>query len=165
MNNRKSDDMSGAGAAIGYAGLVAVCLLLLVYALAAFACLLLTFVCWAAWNKPVTIGEWTIQPDEARGFVGCGAVCAIALVGFVAFADGFLGLMLEGRLYLPRQWPLHCAIFGYIAGSMGFAWSCAKQYKAQARIETPRPLPSPPSENVPEKPFAFASWDDEETRG
>jgi hypothetical protein len=164
LNDRNQFDASVVVAGLAAAGLAALCMALVLYVLAAFACLLLTLMCLAAWNKRLPIGQWIIEPDEARAFVGCGAIGAIGLVCFVAFANGFLGLMWSGGLHLPDGWSLHCAILGYIAGSLGFSWHCAKEYETKLVIEDQRLVSTPSPKEKLQRSFAFASWDDEETR-
>lgn len=163
MSSKNNDEANGMIYAIAFIGAGAILLASVVYALAAFAAIVLTLFALAAWNEPLTLGGNTLQPEEARIFVLRGVVGAFVLPVFIAFCD-----VLFNNLHVNWSlWP-HFVLIGYTLGSVGlmvFENTDEPQNNGQVILPpTPR-FPEPPRTiyTPPEpKPFRFASWDDEE---
>lgn len=162
MSSRNNDEVNGMIYAIAFIGAGAILLASVVYALAAFAAIVLTLFALAAWNEPLTLGGNTLKPEEARIFVARGVIGVVVLPVFIAFCDALFNLHVNWSL-----WP-HFVLIGYTLGSVGlmfFEDSNEPQTGGQVILPpTPR-LPEPPRtiHTPPEpKPFRFASWDDEE---
>ncbi len=85
------------GAAMGFAVVVAgvVMLAYLVFALAVLVVFVLTILAFIAWNNPLTIGNKTIYPHEARRFVAGGAFGAIVILA------GVIRVVIRGFLLRP----------------------------------------------------------------
>jgi hypothetical protein len=162
MSSRNNDEVNGMMFAIALVGAVIVFMAAVVYALAAFAAIVLTVAAFIAWNEPLTLNGNTLQPEEARTFVARGVIGAVVLPIFIAFCDALFNLQVNWSL-----WP-HFLLIGYTLGSVGlmvFENSDEPQTGGQVILPpTPR-IPEPPRTiyTPPEpKPFRFASWDDEE---
>lgn len=152
---------------IGAAFIVFAVIMALIGTAIAFA---LTILSIFAWNKPRRIGEFLIEPEQARAFVIRGVIGALLVVAAA------------GLLYLLRDKPIdwsrwYLVIGGYVVGSLGIAMLREEELPKveQAReiepprqqlLPAPRALPSPPQRTLPRplplKPFRFAEWNDEE---
>lgn len=163
-SNNNNDNSAGTGIAV-VVGILAM-MAIFVFAFFAFLAFLLTIFCIFAWNKPRTIGKWTLEPHEARGFVLRGIAGMWLLPMFVAFCDVVFSIGVVWD-YLP-----HMMGVGYVAGSVGIEILTADSNAAPAQTEiipqsqqiTYQPGNSQPSvsqQREPE-PFKYASWDDEE---
>jgi hypothetical protein len=151
--------------AIGFIGAGVVILGIFIFAVAAFITFIFTILSLCAWNKPLRITKkLTIEPEEARAFVGRGLIGAFLLPAFVCFC-----ILLFGLNVRPDAWN-YIVIVGYIAGSLGVEIMMAEE-SAQQADSVPLQLPPPsvqPRQNVPSRndttrpPFRFASWNDEE---
>jgi hypothetical protein len=166
MSSRNNDEVNGMMFAIALIGAIIVFMAAVVYAMAAFAAIVLTLFAIAAWNEPLTLNGNTLQPEEARIFVLRGVVGAVFCPVFLAFCDVLFAMHVNWSL-----WP-HFVLGGYTAGSVGFMIFCENteepQNNAQVILPPAPRLPEPPRTiyTPPEpKPFRFASWDDEEERG
>lgn len=73
MSNRNNGD-SSAAIGFGVIGMAAVGIMILFLAVAGFATFVMTIVCVVAWNKPLQMGKWSIEPQEARAFVVRGSL-------------------------------------------------------------------------------------------
>lgn len=164
MSSRNNDNTAGSGFAI-VAGIIAVIGIALLAALA-FLCFVLTILCLIAWNKPLSIGRLTLEPQDARAFVGRGLMGMSMLPAFVSFCSLLFGLHINWS-YLP-----YFMVGGYAIGSLGVEFLLQQQVSAAT---PPEPLP-PPAQITQEQhrtidaqpretqPFQFATWDDEEKR-
>ena len=137
----------------------------IIFALAAFAALVLTVLCMFAWKDGLTIGEFSIEAHEARAFVLRGVLGAIILPVFAVFAA-----MLFGESISDDVWS-YIFIGGYTLGSVGIEYLISQQETpAQPPAPTipPRQITPPPISDhtpaAPPRPFEFASWDDEEAQ-
>lgn len=145
------------GEMFGFAVVVAVLAFIgfFLYAVLAFLAIVLTVIAILAWNKPLTLGKTTVQPADARAFVGRGILGAIALPVFAAFCELLFDFRIEWEEYGG-----HIVLGGYILGSIGL--------EMMEGEETPQPgvpeylPPQAPRQAAPEQPpFRFATWDDE----
>lgn len=127
--------------------------------------LVLTLVCFWAWNEEREVFGEKITPQEARTFVACGVVGGVicGVLGAITDANS-TGENVAGWF----------AIGGYMFGSLGYAGLLGMQHE---REEKERALQaeerryvqmhqSPPAREArgPLRSFDYASWDDEETR-
>jgi hypothetical protein len=157
-NNNENSAIAGAIALV-----VAGIYLLAIFALMAliFVSLVLTILCFFAWNSPVTLGKWTLEPDEARGFVYRGLAGACLLPAFVVFLGVFFGVQIND------DYALHTVLIGYALGSIGIdilvALNSSEAAPPHQTIIPPSQRLAPPQEETPPRvPFRFASWDDED---
>jgi hypothetical protein len=163
----RNDEASAYGIVIAILAYVA----MFVFAAVVFYALLLSIVALLAWFKPLKIGSLTIEPEEARAFIGRGLAGAALLPLFVAFSGWFLGLELsyDGLHYLVAG--------GYAYGSVGIEWltddedeqPAAPPSLPQASVKPPlkAPVKAPPQKQLSGPnvvPFKFADWDDEGKR-
>lgn len=131
---------------------------------AVFICALLTFFCILAWDEERRFFGSTITPYEARSFIRAG------LIGGAACTVGGIWFWLSGDMEVEGLW--YCAAIGYMVGSLGWAIHHAMNVDADEQEQAaqtvlppslPRPMPPQPR-SAEERPFHFASWDDEEPR-
>ena len=162
-----SNNNNGAGMAVAFAiamlGIVGIFL----FALLAFVAFVLTILAIFAWNSPLTLGNWTLHPHEARAFVGRGILGAVLVPAFMLFV--------QVVFTIPVEWQYlnYMLLIGYVLGSIGIEIMMADQEGTSTPLTTtyipPAPqLPAPPRQSPPREdvePFRFASWDDEEERG
>lgn len=162
--SQKNDESTAMATAIGFVGALMAAAAIFLFAVFAFFAFILTILCVFAWNNPLTLGKWTIQPSEARGFVYRGLAGMYLLPLFIGFCDVIFHLGVVWS-YLP-----HMMGVGYVLGSIGVEVLMANANEAQAEPEIlpPAPqLPAPQPQNPQPlqraaEPFRFASWDDEE---
>ncbi len=140
---------------------------LFAYLASAFAALVLTPLCWLAWDKPLRIGSATIEPAGARHFVWRGAICAALLPAFLLFVELFAGFDIAWR-----YWH-HFVIAGYAFGTFLLPILTKGDLPEPPPLiifceELPAPPPPPPALPAARpreiEPFRYASWDDEEPR-
>lgn len=158
----KNDETSGIAAGAGILITLLAFAALFIFAVLAFLAFGLTVLCFFAWNKPITLGKWTIEPDEARSFVLRGIAGMWLVPIFVAFCSILFGINIVWS-YLP-----HMMAFGYVGGSIGIDILTSNSKPSQEiEILPPTPqLPAPPQptpfQQRPAQPFEFATWEDEE---
>lgn len=157
QNNAK-DEVTVIAMIFAFIGAMAMFMMILAFAVLAFVALVLTVVCLFAWNSPLTLGKWTLMPDEARGFVYRGLIGSVLLAAFSVF----IGIMFDIRIE-DRAVP-YILLGGYTLGSIGL------EILAQEQGEAPHQTIIPPSQQIappsapqpPAQPFRFASWNDED---
>lgn len=159
QNNAK-DELSVMAVIAAFFGAVALMMAAFVFAVLAFIALALTVVCLFAWNSPVTLGKWTLMPEEARGFVYRGLLGSVLLAAFSVF----IGIMFKIQI---EDWTVpYILLGGYALGSVGLEIMMAQQ-----QTEEPNQTVIPPTQQIappprtpepPAKPFRFASWNDED---
>lgn len=160
QNNAK-DEVTVIAMIFAFIGAMAMFMMILAFAVLAFVALVLTVACLFAWNSPVTLGKWTLMPEEARGFVYRGLIGSVLLAAFSVF----IGIMFDIRIE-DRAVP-YILLGGYTLGSIGL-----EIMMAQEQGDAPHQTIIPPSQQIapphapesPAKPFRFASWDDEDGR-
>ncbi|WP_312162022.1 hypothetical protein [Phenylobacterium sp.] len=156
------------------------------FALAAFAALVLSLLCLAAWNKPLTIGDLTLEPPEARAFVVRGLIGTVVVPAFALFCAVLFQTEID-----PDYWP-YLLIGGYTLGSVGIGILLTNEEGPAQQVLPPLPVasaPLPPSRSdnhpcgharcplyeatrgyaptdaaPPPRQFQYAEWDDEEVR-
>lgn len=117
--------------------------------------------CLFALRKPYTIGKMTITTHEARAFFIGG------VVGVLVFQGGGMILFGELEFYKMPELRRYLNMAGYALGAL--SWSMVAGYLVAAK-EVPAPsmpstatlTPPPVPQDRPNRPFVFASWDDEE---
>ncbi|EJJ27301.1 hypothetical protein [Rhizobium sp. CF142] len=162
MSSNNNDNNGAVGAVIlVLAGLYV--LGIFVFAFLIFITFVTTFLAILAWRKPLTIGKWTLAPEEARAFVWRGICCVLLTPAFL--------LLVNIALNVTIQLDFTTALIGYMFGSLGIEMliSHDKDRNAPPAPHTPPEpqLPAPPRQSLPrQKPesFRFARWDDEEER-
>jgi hypothetical protein len=171
-----SNNNDSGGALIGLAivGVILYFIFLFLFALGVFAAIILTILCLLAWNRPLRLFGYVLEPHEARVFVGRGTAGMILVPLFAAFAGWFFEFQVP-----PELW-FYLIVGGYALGSVGIEYQNAKQGEDRLFVrssdvvtmtlppQTPvmalpsngaRPDVSPEDTN-----FEFATWDDEEGR-
>ncbi|TCL90319.1 hypothetical protein C8J38_10835 [Rhizobium sp. PP-WC-2G-219] len=161
----KNDESSGmimVLALIGTGIMLMAMVVLVIFAVMAFVFTVLSL---CAWSKPLTIGKVTIEPSEARAFVGRGLVGAIAAPVCLVVLSALFNVHINGQ-YLP-----HIIILGYSLGSLGVEILMAQQDKQNGEpdiippsVQIVSPSRKPVARSPEEHPFRFASWNDEEER-
>lgn len=142
-------------------GLFALAMLVFVCAAAIVLTIFFTGASLMAWNKPVTMGQLTIEPDEARLFICRGLVGAVLVPGFVGACVLIVGTSIDVQAFF------YLALGGYVGGSIGIEWLLS-QIEQEAEPTAPvMPPPAPvwePPRRIPDQrpPFQYASWDDED---
>lgn len=86
---------------------------LIFYAIGLFLAFIFTILAVMAWDKPLKMGKMTIEPEEARLFVGRGLAGAIIVPTFCAFCSLVFQIFINWDL-LP-----HMVLGGYMLGSVG----------------------------------------------
>jgi hypothetical protein len=87
--NNNNDVLSGIALALaGFVVLAYIAFAILaILAILAFIAFVFTILCLCAWSSPMTIGNWTLTPMEARSFVRRGIFGATVLSLFCLFID------------------------------------------------------------------------------
>lgn len=160
----RNDEAQGMAVALGLIGVAFVFAAMIIFAVAAFLALIMTFVAFYAWDKPRKVSGEAIYPHEARAFVYGGVAGTFLLPVFAVFAA------LLFKFTIPEHiWP-YLFVGGYVAGSIGIAY-LQEQAKTQgahfnppADVTPPVPSSPPAKLGAPSQPFEYASWDDEERR-
>lgn len=158
MQQQQSDESKLVMAALAGVGMMIIIMAAIIFAVAAFATLILTIMCIIAWNEPLTIGRMTIMPDAARAFIARGIVCAILLPVFMLFSRELLDLR------IPPNWWGYIVLVGYMAGTLGGEYVINKMKEEEEQEQDILMPPHQPSRAPPEeprRPFEYASWDDE----
>lgn len=164
MSNR-NDEVTGLAMIFAFIAMAFYIVILAFLGFVVIMCIVLTVLSLFAWNKPVHIGRYTIEPEEARAFIkrglwGAAIAPALTLVGWMFTPE-------------PIVWGVFpfMALIGYVLGSIGLEWLFQQigVYDEPAPSDTSTnsvssaaqqtALPAPPQE-----PFRYASWDDEEER-
>lgn len=160
----RNDETSGAIVAFAFVATAAFFVVAVIFALAAFAALVLTVLCAVAWKDGLTIGEFSIEAQEARAFIVRGVLGAIIAPAFAVFSALLFGLDIS-----EVAWS-YIFIGGYTLGSVGIEYLISQQEvpaQPPSPIVPPRQITPPPTHAPrpiapPVRPFEFASWDDEE---
>lgn len=170
-----NNDNSGAAVAIGFIGAGMLIAGAFVFAVLAFASLVLTLVCFTAWNKPIQFCGETLTPEDARAFVRRGLIGACLVPAFAFFASVLFAVPIRA------DWVIYLPIGGYALGSVVVTYHLEKA-KAEAaqsaaamqallspqpvrQTQTIEPLPAEYAEHrrqTEREPYRFATWDDEE---
>lgn len=138
---------------------IAVGISLAVYAVLSFCALIITLICLLAWNRPRRFFHLGIVPHQARAILAFGVVGAILLPAFGLYVEW----LFETRL--PSSAWFHLILGGYAVGTR-YIWAGETFSAAQVErhyidlvpeVLPPQPLALP----APERPFEYASWDDE----
>lgn len=132
---------------------------LFVYAILLFIAFVLTILAVLAWNNPLTIGSYTVEPREARLFVKRGLIGMVGLPVFAAFCQALFSFQIEETI-----WP-HLFLGGYVLGSIVLEMMAEENQQETIHSPSPPQMPAPqepPRPLPPAEPFRFASWDDEE---
>lgn len=158
-----NNDNSGMAAGFGLVVAVIGAMAIMAFFVFVFIAFVLTIVCFCAWNRPVTIGRWTLLPDAARSFVKRGLAGAFLLPAFCIFLELFFDIRINGE-YLT-----HIIVGGYVLGSLGLEILWAEDGNEASSHQTVIPpsqqiAPPPREAEPPARPFRFASWDDEDGR-
>lgn len=166
----KNNENSAAASAIVFIAMGILAIGLFIAAALAFLCFVLTILCLFAWNNPVRIGRLSILPADARAFLFRGVIGLWLVPAFVLFCDALFKLGVVWG-YLP-----YMMMVGYVGGSLGLELLFAGDDKpataepdflppAQQIPERSDDDPSSPWQRPKDKPFNYASWDDDdETR-
>ncbi len=158
----KNDESAAMATAVGFIVAGAVALAMMVFAVLAFIAFVLTILSIVAWNSPLRLGKWTIEPEEARSFVRRGLVGAWLVPVFALFCEFFLNVQINWD-YLA-----YLILGGYVAGSIGLEIMFAKENQQVTMNTNPPPverMPAPPQRYLappPQEQFRFATWDDED---
>lgn len=165
MSNQNNDN-SGMAIAFAFVAMAGFFMMAIVFAIAAFASVVFTFIALWAWDRPRRIFGQVLHPHEARAFVYRGLLGMVLAPLFVIFCAAMF------KLHIVDEAWLYIIIAGYAGGSVGI-----EVLKAQAEQEAaanatyippapPAALPQPKETARPEarQPFTFADWDDEEPR-
>ena len=162
QNNAK-DELTAIAIVFAFIGGMVMLAAIFFFALFAFIALVMTCICFFAWNSPLTIGTWTLGPDEARGFVYRGLVGSFLLAAFAVF----VAVMFQIRI--TDEAVPYIVLIGYTLGSLGMEFAMAED---EGQSAPPNQTIIPPSHQIappqdytpPHIPFRFASWDDEDGR-
>lgn len=135
-----------------------------ILAVGAFISFVFTILCLCAWNQPLTMGKFTITPEEARPFVYRGLAGAFIVPAFVVFC------VVVFNIYIRADVLPYLIMGGYVGGSLGIQILIEQEREAnkaaQGEIIPPHVFTQPPEPQAmprPERPpFEYASWDDEE---
>lgn len=160
QNNAK-DELTAIAIVFAFIGGMVMVAAIFFFALFAFIALVMTCICFFAWNSPLTIGTWTLGPDEARGFVYRGLIGAFLLAAFAVF----VAVMFQIRI--TDEAVPYILLIGYTLGSLGLEIAMAQDADQPAppnqTIIPPGQQIAPPQDYTPPRvPFRFASWDDED---
>ena len=160
-NNKNESDETGTITA--FLGIGMIMAAVAIMAVLTVAAMVLTIVCFFAWNKPRRIGKLTIMPDDARAFVLRGIAGAFLIPASVAFLSLFLDLNIDWN-FLP-----HLMLAGYVIASIGVEVLAAQEEQqggGSVYTSVQPQVPAPPAQRLLPRPdpqaFRFASWDDEE---
>lgn len=161
----QGNDNNNGAAIIGFIAAIAAFMAMFVFAIATFLTFVLTILSIMAWNAPLRVGKWTIQPDEARAFVRRGIYGAWLVPTFILFCEILFNVQFRWDI-----WPYY-EIGGYVLGSFGVEYMMAQdEQSGDVSIYTPPPVDSLPPQrpqshqppSLPAQPFHYASWDDED---
>lgn len=143
---------------------------LFLFTAGAFLAVIFTILSVLAWNNPLNLFGYVIEPREARAFVGRGIVGMILLPLFALFSGWFLEFSVD-----DESW-FYLLVGGYVLGSVGIEYQRAKNGEDGLVVRDYPTLPAQPpvlalpsnrtrKEITPEDAdFEFATWDDEEDR-
>lgn len=155
-----NNDNSGVGMAVVLVVVVIYVMAIMLYFALVFLAFMVTIACAFAWNNPLTIGRWTLWPEEARSFVYRGLGGAVLLPAFVVFLAVFFNIQIND------EFAVHIILGGYAFGSVGleilWAEEGQKPEPRQTVIPPHQQLAPPQDDTPPRAPFRFASWDDED---
>ncbi|WP_424814523.1 hypothetical protein [Roseococcus sp. YIM B11640] len=157
MSSRDQDDSNGIGLAV-VAGVV-LFIAALLFALAAFFAIVVTIFCAFAWNQPLSLGKFTLKPEDAQAIVLGGFCGAMIIPMFAVFAEMLFRMELH-----PDVWRF-LLVGGYTLGSLGMLYVQWNQKTFAEPVSEPMMEvlpPEPMRPTVAPPPFRFASWDDEE---
>lgn len=173
MSGKPNEEMQAMTFVMAIIGAAALFLFAFIAAIAAFAAVIMTIMALIAWNKPLELGEYILEPQDAREFVYRGIAGAIILPIFIFFCV-FLFQIETGREF-ENAIP-YFFLAGYVVGSVGleFAMAAEENSAASHTVSTPTIIQEPERENhvegLPaprtssEDTFRYADWDDEEAR-
>lgn len=158
----QNDDSKGMIMVFAFVGAVFYMMAIFAMILFTFISLVLTVICFSAWNRPRRLGNHVLMPEEARNFVWRGINGAFLAPLFCIFLELFANIIINAD-YLP-----HIIVGGYALGSLGCAIVWAEEQSAieptQTIIPPSQQIAPLRSEEPPRPPFRFASWDDEDGR-
>lgn len=159
----QNDETKGLIMVLAFMGAALYAMAIFAFVVAAFASLILTLVCFFAWNSPLSIGSWTLMPDAAHSFVYRGLIGSGLLAAFSIFAAILFGFRIQDQA-VP-----YILLAGYTLGSIGLEILWAQDESQPTPPNQTIILPSqhiaPPRQHEPPRvPFRFASWDDEDGR-
>jgi hypothetical protein len=164
MSSRNSET-DGMIFALAIVATIAFFMFAVIYALLVFGALLFTILALAAWDKPATLFGETLQPHEARAYVGRGVAGAVLVPVFLTFCQTLFSFT------MPDKYWVYIVLGGYAAGSLGIEVLMAEENAKKAEVEVLPPLRDNvvplrvvPRERQADEPFEYASWDDEEER-
>lgn len=166
---QRNDEVAGMVIVFAFVGVVMFFMAVIIFVMATIAALVLTIWAALAWDRPVTFGAYTAEPEEARAFIIRGLIGAVVVPLFTYSSVWLLG-------GAPgSEWLGLLVITGYDLGSVGVLLLVAQHEQEQAmaaRFDSPvtpvAPQPMVPPvqqlplrQDTPPPPFRFASWDDE----
>lgn len=159
----QNDETKGLIMIIAFFGAAMLAMVVYAAVIAAFFALVMTVVCFFAWNSPLTFGNTTLMPDAARGFVYRGLIGALLAAAFSVFAAIIFNFWIED-MAAP-----YILLGGYTFGSIGLeilnAMDESEAAASNQMIIPPSQEIAPPRQHEPPSvPFRFASWDDEDGR-
>ena len=166
-NNSNSTEVNGTVMVLAVLGIVFVYLAAFVVAIIAIYSVFMTFVCFWAWFKPRKFFKWTIYPWEARAFVFSGVAGAIIAPIIAAF------IIVEMKIDLDDSYIWLVMAAGYGIASYISACITNKMQEGEIAAQTARditpaiPAPRPvekDNDDDGQRPFEFATWDDEDRR-
>lgn len=168
MQGKQNDETNFYAMIAVFVGMAAIFLFFVIYAIAIMLTGFFTILCLLAWDKRLKLGSLTIEPSEARAFIGRGLIGIAAGPLFLVILGMLFAPMMEGKPYnVTNDIWVHAALFGYMALSLGWEIYSGEQqgetdqvvhYEAPPVIESNRNAYRPRSE----RPFEYASWDDED---
>lgn len=159
MSNR-NDGSSEFAIVAGVMAASAILLIVIFYILGLILAAVMTVIALCAWNRPLTLGNNVVTPEEARFFVYAGIAGACGFSVIVWLVAAMFKIPVD-----PDAW-IHVYLGGYALGSIGLTALAGKEdvFEAPpAKDATPQPgvIAPPPAPPQPE-PFRYARWDDEE---
>jgi hypothetical protein len=147
---------------IAFIGMAAMAVWVFFAVAATFITFVMTILSLKAWNKRFQLEPWSIEPQEARGFIKRGLAGAVLVPIFAAICLSMAGVrVVDTHLILA-------AVAGFVGGSLGIAYLMHKAAAESAEVPPPSvPVPVKQPEEIEAKasnvvPFRFASWKDEE---
>lgn len=162
-SSKPNDEITALAIVAGMAGIVVMAIAAIFFAVLAFLAVVFTVLCLWAWDEPLTLGKFTIQPEEARAFIIRGLIGMVTLPLFAAFCAVLFKFPIHGPV-----WP-YLFFGGYVLGSIGIEILMAQEEQnAPPTITLPAQHIEPPQRAVlpppSPAPFRYASWGDEEAR-
>lgn len=168
MQGKQNDEMTVYSMIAAGIAMAAIILFFVIYAIAIMLTGFFTILCLLAWDNRLKLGSLTIEPSEARAFIGRGLIGIAAGPLFLVILGVLFSPMMEGKPYnVTNDIWAHAALIGYMALSLGWEIYSGEQpgetdqvvqYEAPPVIENNRSAYRPRSE----RPFEYASWDDED---